>query len=90
MEFVPHSNLRAEVLLRNYEQLGFNKREQKVWRHMTEQHHGIILVTGPTGSGKTTTLYSTLKHLATPEINLCTVEDPIEQIEPSFNQMQVQ
>lgn len=79
-----------EVLLRNYEQLGFNKREQAVWRHMTEQHHGIILVTGPTGSGKTTTLYSTLKHLATPEINLCTVEDPIEQIEPSFNQMQVQ
>ncbi|NOQ34530.1 MAG: type II/IV secretion system protein [Methylococcaceae bacterium] len=79
-----------DVLLRNYEQLGFNKREQTVWKRMTEQHHGIILVTGPTGSGKTTTLYSTLKHLATSEINLCTVEDPIEQIEPSFNQMQVQ
>ena len=57
---------------------------------MTMMSHGIILVTGPTGSGKTTTLYSTLKKLATPEINLCTVEDPIEQIEPSFNQMQVQ
>jgi general secretion pathway protein E len=57
---------------------------------MIQHSHGIILVTGPTGSGKTTTLYSTLKHLSTSEINLCTVEDPIEQIEPSFNQMQVQ
>src|SRR5574343_1468725 len=79
-----------EVLLRDYEQLGFNKQELKIWNHMTSQSHGIILVTGPTGSGKTTTLYSTLKRLATPEINLCTVEDPIEQIEPAFNQMQVQ
>ena len=78
-----------EVLLRNYEQLGFNKQELKTWNQMTSQTHGIILVTGPTGSGKTTTLYSTLKRLATPEVNLCTVEDPIEQIEPSFNQMQV-
>ncbi len=79
-----------EVLMRNYEQLGFNKRELELWRGMTSHTHGIILVTGPTGSGKTTTLYSTLKNLATPEVNLCTVEDPIEQIEPSFNQMQVQ
>ena len=79
-----------EVLLRDYQQLGFSAREQKIWTKMSEQIHGIILVTGPTGSGKTTTLYSTLKHLATPEVNLCTVEDPIEQIEPSFNQMQVQ
>jgi general secretion pathway protein E len=79
-----------EVLLRDYEQLGFNKQELAVWNRMTSQTHGIILVTGPTGSGKTTTLYSTLKRLATPEINLCTVEDPIEQIEPAFNQMQVQ
>ena len=79
-----------EVLMRNYEQLGFNKRELELWNTMTARTHGIILVTGPTGSGKTTTLYSTLKKLATPEVNLCTVEDPIEQIEPSFNQMQVQ
>ncbi len=79
-----------EVLMRNYEQLGFNKRELDLWHSMTGKTHGIILVTGPTGSGKTTTLYSTLKNLATPEVNLCTVEDPIEQIEPSFNQMQVQ
>ena len=79
-----------EVLLRDYQQLGFNQREQGIWENMIGQHHGIILVTGPTGSGKTTTLYSTLKHLATSEVNLCTVEDPIEQIEPSFNQTQVQ
>lgn len=79
-----------EVLLRNYQQLGFNNREQDIWNKMIQHSHGIILVTGPTGSGKTTTLYSTLKHLATSEVNLCTVEDPIEQIEPSFNQMQVQ
>ncbi|MBS3963498.1 MAG: type II/IV secretion system protein [Methylomonas sp.] len=79
-----------EVLLRDYPQLGFSKQELMVWERMTAQTHGIILVTGPTGSGKTTTLYSTLKKLATPDINLCTVEDPIEQIEPLFNQMQVQ
>ena len=78
-----------EILLRNFSQLGFSKREKQVWLGMAQQAHGIILVTGPTGSGKTTTLYSTLKKLATPEINLCTVEDPIELIEPSFNQMQV-
>ncbi len=57
---------------------------------MVERPHGIILVTGPTGSGKTTTLYSTLKQLATPDVNVCTVEDPIEMVEPEFNQMQVQ
>jgi general secretion pathway protein E len=57
---------------------------------MIDQPNGIILVTGPTGSGKTTTLYSTLKTLATPEVNVCTIEDPIEMIEPAFNQMQVQ
>jgi len=57
---------------------------------MVERPHGIVLVTGPTGSGKTTTLYSTLKHLATPELNVCTVEDPIEMVAPEFNQSQVQ
>jgi general secretion pathway protein E len=56
---------------------------------MTGNTHGIILVTGPTGSGKTTTLYSTLKELAQPDVNVCTVEDPIEMVEPAFNQMQV-
>ncbi len=57
---------------------------------MVKHPHGIVLVTGPTGSGKTTTLYSTLKQLAKPEVNVCTVEDPIEMVEPAFNQMQVQ
>ncbi len=78
-----------EILLRNLSELGFSSREKQLWTDMTQQAHGIILVTGPTGSGKTTTLYSTLKQLAKPEINCCTVEDPIELIEPAFNQMQV-
>jgi general secretion pathway protein E len=56
---------------------------------MSAQPNGIILVTGPTGSGKTVTLYSTLKNLATPEVNVCTLEDPIEMIEGSFNQVQM-
>jgi general secretion pathway protein E len=79
-----------EVLVRNYRQLGFGQSDDERWHAMIEQPHGIILVTGPTGSGKTTTLYSTLKQLAKPEVNVCTVEDPIELVEPSFNQMQVQ
>lgn len=78
-----------EILQRNMSQLGFNNQEKKLWKGMTQQTHGIILLTGPTGSGKTTTLYSTLNELATDEVNLCTVEDPIELIEPNFNQMQV-
>ena len=79
-----------EVLVRNFSDLGFSEDDSARWRSMTSQPNGLILVTGPTGSGKTTTLYSTLKSLATPEINVCTVEDPIEMIEPAFNQMQVQ
>jgi general secretion pathway protein E len=51
---------------------------------------GVVLITGPTGSGKTTTLYTTLKELANEEVNVTTIEDPIEMVEPSFNQMQVQ
>ena len=79
-----------EVLVRDFRELGFTDDDQKRWHSMTAQPNGIILVTGPTGSGKTTTLYSTLKQLATPEVNVCTIEDPIEMIEPAFNQMQVQ
>ena len=79
-----------EVLVRNYRELGFSERDDELWNCMINQPNGIILVTGPTGSGKTTTLYSTLKQLAKPEVNVCTVEDPIELVEPSFNQMQVQ
>jgi len=79
-----------EVLVRDFSELGFSKEDTARWQQMTGQPNGIILVTGPTGSGKTTTLYSTLKHLATPEVNVCTIEDPIEMVEPAFNQMQIQ
>jgi len=79
-----------EVLVRDFSELGFSDEDRKRWDRMTSQPNGIVLVTGPTGSGKTTTLYSTLKHLATPEVNVCTIEDPIEMVEPAFNQMQVQ
>lgn len=78
-----------DILLKSFSELGFSQREKKIWREMTQQPNGIILVTGPTGSGKTTTLYSTLKQVAKPEVNVCTVEEPIELIEASFNQMQV-
>ena len=79
-----------EVLLKGFDQLGFSAQDLQTWQDMTRQPNGIILVTGPTGSGKTTTLYTTLKQLATPQVNVCTIEDPIEMIEDSFNQMQVQ
>ena len=79
-----------EVLVRDFSELGFSTEDASRWQQMTQRPNGIILVTGPTGSGKTTTLYSTLKSLATPEVNVCTIEDPIEMIEPAFNQMQVQ
>ncbi len=79
-----------QVLQRGFESLGFGKLELKYWQNMIKQPNGIILVTGPTGSGKTSTLYTTLRQLAKPEVNVCTVEDPIEMIEPLFNQMQVQ
>lgn len=77
-------------MVKDYRDLGFSEDDEQKWNHMVNQPHGIILVTGPTGSGKTTTLYSTLKQLALPDVNVCTVEDPIEMVEPSFNQMQVQ
>ncbi|MBI1943721.1 MAG: type II/IV secretion system protein [Betaproteobacteria bacterium] len=77
------------VLVRDFKDLGFSDEDSQRWKDMTERPNGIVLVTGPTGSGKTTTLYTTLKTLATPEVNVCTVEDPIEMVEGSFNQMQV-
>ena len=79
-----------DTTLKSFDALGFGAHELRLWEQLTSRAHGIILVTGPTGSGKTTTLYSTLKRLATEEVNVCTVEDPIEMIEPSFNQTQVQ
>ncbi|AQT97078.1 GspE/PulE family protein [Pseudomonas azotoformans] len=79
-----------QVLLKGFDQLGLSVDDQQRWHTMTQQTNGIILVTGPTGSGKTSTLYTTLRQLATREINPCTVEDPVEMVEPAFNQMQVQ
>ena len=79
-----------DVLLRSFDRLGFSNEDQRRWQGMVQQPNGIVLVTGPTGSGKTTTLYTTLKQLATSEVNVCTIEDPIEMVEDSFNQMQVQ
>jgi general secretion pathway protein E len=79
-----------EATVKGVAALGFGPAEAKGWQELIARPHGIILVTGPTGSGKTTTLYSTLKTLATEEVNVCTIEDPIEMIEPAFNQTQVQ
>ena len=78
-----------DVLQRSFAQLGLEDKDLSNWHQMTATGNGIVLVTGPTGSGKTTTLYSTLRQLATPEVNVCTIEDPIEMVEGAFNQMQV-
>ena len=79
-----------EVLVKDQAALGFDAREAGIWNDMIRQPNGIVLVTGPTGSGKTTTLYSSLQLLATSDVNVCTIEDPIELVVPAFNQMQVQ
>jgi general secretion pathway protein E len=79
-----------EVLVRSFADLGFSSHDQRLWDKMVTHDYGMIIVTGPTGSGKTTTLYSTLKQLARPEYNVCTIEDPIEQVDPHLNQMHVQ
>ena len=79
-----------EATVKDLSALGFAAHDAQRWETLTHRPHGIILVTGPTGSGKTTTLYATLKRLATEEVNVSTVEDPIEMIEPAFNQVQVQ
>ncbi|MCS0589713.1 GspE/PulE family protein [Massilia norwichensis] len=79
-----------EVVVKTLPELGFPPDDAARWDALTRRPHGIILVTGPTGSGKTTTLYTTLKALATSDVNVCTVEDPIEMVEAAFNQMQVQ
>jgi general secretion pathway protein E len=79
-----------DTAVKDLDALGFSQHDATRWEALVKRPHGIILVTGPTGSGKTTTLYSTLKRVATEEVNVSTVEDPIEMIEPSFNQTQVQ
>ena len=79
-----------DTAVKDLDALGFAQHDAQRWEQLVTRPHGIILVTGPTGSGKTTTLYSTLKRVATEEVNVSTIEDPIEMIEPSFNQTQVQ
>lgn len=79
-----------DTTVKDLDALGFTPHDAQRWEALVTRPHGIILVTGPTGSGKTTTLYSTLKRVATEEVNVSTVEDPIEMIEPAFNQTQVQ
>jgi general secretion pathway protein E len=79
-----------DTTVKSLDALGFSAHDARRWEALVKRPHGIILVTGPTGSGKTTTLYATLKRLATEEVNVNTIEDPIEMIEPSFNQTQVQ
>lgn len=78
-----------DAVVEKYEDLGFSESEIKQWKEMIYQPNGIVLVTGPTGSGKTTTLYSTLKNLATEDVNVSSVEDPIEMVFNDLNQMQV-
>ena len=79
-----------DTTVKDLDALGFSQHDAERWEQLVKRPHGIVLVTGPTGSGKTTTLYSTLKRIATEEVNVNTIEDPIEMIEPAFNQTQVQ
>jgi general secretion pathway protein E len=79
-----------DVLFQDYDKLGFTPGDLIRYQQFINMPHGIVLVCGPTGSGKSTTLYSTLKYLSTPEINITTVEDPIEMVHEDFNQIGVQ
>ena len=82
--------LDPDVVFQDLNQLGFSRRDAVVYNSITISPHGIVLVTGPTGSGKSTTLYSTLKKIATPDKNIVTVEDPVEMVYEEFNQIAVQ
>jgi general secretion pathway protein E len=79
-----------DVMLRDISGLGFYEDEMKTFHDWITRPHGIVLVTGPTGSGKTVTLYSALKSVASPEVNITTIEDPIEMVHEDFNQTSVQ
>jgi general secretion pathway protein E len=79
-----------DVLFQGIQRLGFTPTDLIKYQQFIAQTHGIVLVCGPTGSGKSTTLYSTLRHVSTPEINITTVEDPIEMVHEEFNQVGVQ
>jgi len=78
------------ILMQNIESLGFLKRELVLFKSFIAAPYGLILVTGPTGSGKTTTLYSALRVLSSPDVNISTIEDPVEMIYEDFNQTSVQ
>ncbi len=80
----------ADILFSDLEELGFSPKDLKRYKDFLEHTYGIILMTGPTGSGKSTTLYSTLRHLSSPEVNIVTIEDPIEMVYEEFNQIAVQ
>jgi general secretion pathway protein E len=79
-----------DILLQDLEEIGFEPREYELFRSFITRPHGILLVTGPTGSGKTTTLYSALKTVASPGVNVVTIEDPIEMVYDTFNQVSIQ
>jgi len=79
-----------DILLQDLDNMGFYPREMTLYNSFLRRPNGIILVTGPTGSGKTTTLYSSLRTLSSPEVNIVTVEDPIEMVMEEFNQIGVQ
>jgi general secretion pathway protein E len=78
-----------DILLKPIDELGVSAPDLPKFKQFLTRTHGIILVTGPTGSGKTTTLYSMLKHLARPEVNIVTIEDPVEIVHEDFNQIAV-
>ncbi len=82
--------LNPEVIFQHLDDLGFSRRDRVVYNSFMASSHGLVFVTGPTGSGKSTTLYSTLKQIATPEKNIITVEDPVEMVYEEFNQIAVQ
>ncbi|MDO8945538.1 MAG: GspE/PulE family protein [Desulfocapsaceae bacterium] len=82
--------LDSDVIFQDLDHLAFSQRDRQVFDSFINAPHGIVLVTGPTGSGKSTTLYSTLKKIATPEKNIVTVEDPVEMVHEEFNQISVQ
>ncbi|MFZ7128161.1 MAG: GspE/PulE family protein [Desulfobacterales bacterium] len=79
-----------DILIQDLDGLGFSEDDLEKYNQFIQMPHGIILVTGPTGSGKSTTLYSTLRRVSTPENNVITVEDPIEMVHEEFNQIGVQ
>ena len=82
--------LDPDIIFQDLSNIGFSRESLDVYNNFVKSPHGIILVTGPTGSGKSTTLYSTLKCIATPEKNIITVEDPVEMVHEDFNQISVQ